>query len=109
MSSESTTDLTIQKERIQFRSEKKRQKDTARLIWASKPRREPSPKDLEFQTAEEVYPNRATGNLTSFFDSGEDEISSQPNKLIWGDNLLVMPGCEGQKVVRSMCFGMYNL
>ena len=92
---------TIHEERIQFRSEKKRQKDTARLIWASKPRREPSPKDLEFQTAEEVYPNRATGNLTSFFDSGEDEISSQPNRLIWGDNLLVMQallaqGYEGQ-------------
>jgi len=49
----------------------KRQKDTARIIWASKPRRELSSKDLEFQTAEEVYPNRATGNLTSFFDSGE--------------------------------------
>ena len=92
---------TVQEERLQFRSEKKRQKDTARLIWASKPRREPSPKDLEFQTAEEVYPNKATGNLTSFFDTGEDEISSQPNRLIWGDNLLVMQallaqGYEGQ-------------
>jgi adenine-specific DNA-methyltransferase len=92
---------TIQEERTQYRSDKKRQKDTARLIWASKPRREPSPKDLEFQTAEEVYPNRATGNLTSFFDSGKDEISSQPNRLIWGDNLLVMQallaqGYEGQ-------------
>lgn len=93
--------LSVEEERVQFRSEKKRQKDTARLIWASKPRREPSPKDLEFQTAEEVYPNKATGNLTSFFDSGEDEISSQPNRLIWGDNLLVMQallaqGYEGQ-------------
>ena len=53
---ETSQELTVQEERIQFRSEKKRQKDTARLIWASKPRREPSPKDLEFQTAEEVYP-----------------------------------------------------
>ncbi|MCD4767956.1 MAG: hypothetical protein K8R34_15795 [Methanosarcinales archaeon] len=104
MSSEYTEpdpEFTVQEERLQFRSEKKRQKDTARLIWASKPRREPSPKDLEFQTAEEVYPNKATGNLTSFFDSGEDEISSQPNRLIWGDNLLVMQallaqGYEGQ-------------
>ena len=92
----------------------KRQKDTARLIWASKPRREPSPKDLEFQTAEEVYPNRATGNLTSFFDPCEDTTSCQPNRLIWGDNLLAMQallaqGCEGRKVVRSMCFGMCNL
>jgi len=98
---ETSPEFTVQEERLQFRSEKKRQKDTARLIWASKPRREPSPKDLEFQTAEEVYPNKATGNLTSFFDSGEDEISSQPNRLIWGDNLLVMQallaqGYEGQ-------------
>ena len=98
---ETSSEFTVQEERLQFRSEKKRQKDTARLIWASKPRREPSPKDLEFQTAEEVYPNKATGNLTSFFDSGEDEISSQPNRLIWGDNLLVMQallaqGYEGQ-------------
>jgi adenine-specific DNA-methyltransferase len=82
----------------------KRQKDTARLIWASKPRREPSPKDLEFQTAEEVYPNRATGNRTSFFDPREDTSSCQPNRLIGGDNLLAMQallaqGCEGWKVV----------
>ncbi|MFV9631354.1 MAG: hypothetical protein ACNYWM_09835 [Methanosarcinales archaeon] len=93
MSFEYTTtspELTIQEERVQFRSEKKRQKNTARLIWAPKSRREPLPKDLEFQTAEKVYPNKATGNLTSFFDSGEDEISSQPNRLIWGDNLLVL-------------------
>ncbi|MBE0524289.1 MAG: site-specific DNA-methyltransferase [Methanosarcinales archaeon] len=101
INTEPDLELTVQEERIQFRSERKRQKDTARLIWASKPRREPSPKDLEFQTAEEVYPNKATGNLTSFFDSGEDEISSQPNRLIWGDNLLVMQallaqGYEGQ-------------
>ncbi len=76
-STEPTPNHTIQEERIQFRSEKKRQKDTARPIGASKPRREPSPNDLEFQTAEEVYPNRATGNLTGFFDSGEDEPAEQ--------------------------------
>ena len=103
-STEPTPDLTVREKRIQFCSEKKRQKDTARLIWASKPRCEPSPNDRGFQTAEEVYPNRATGNLTSFFDSSEDEISNQPNRLIWGDNLLVIQallarGCEEQKVV----------
>ena len=65
-------ELTIQEERTQYRHKKKRQKDAARLIWASKPRREPLPNDPKFQTAEEVYPNRATGNLTSFFDSGEN-------------------------------------
>ena len=57
---ETSPEFTVQEERLQFRSEKKRQKDTARLIWASKPRREPSPKDLEFQTIEEVYLRRPT-------------------------------------------------
>ena len=103
-STEPTPDLTVREKRIQFCSEKKRQKDTARLIWASKPRCEPSPKDRGFQTAEEVYPNRATDNLTSFFDSDEDKISSQPNRIIWSYTLLVMQtlpaqGCEAQKVV----------
>ena len=60
---ENPLELTVQKERIQLRSEKKRQKDTTRLIWASKPRRDPSPRDHEFQTAEEVCPNKTTGNL----------------------------------------------
>lgn len=49
--------LAVQEERKQYGKEKPKAKDTARLIWASKPRREPSAKDLEFQTAEEVYPN----------------------------------------------------
>ena len=74
------TESTIQEERTHNRSDKKRQKNTARLIWASKPR-----------------------NLISFFDSGEDEIFKQPNRLIWGDNLrvtqaLLAQGCEEQKV-----------
>ena len=84
MSSEYTEpdpEFTVLEERLQFRSEKKRQKDTARLIWASKPRREPSPKDLEFQTAEEVYPNKATDNLKSFFNSGENFNFSHEVKI----------------------------
>jgi adenine-specific DNA-methyltransferase len=94
-------DFTIQEERLQYGAEKKKQRDTARLIWASKPRKEPSPKDLEFQTAEIVIPNKATGNLSSFFETEKKEIDSQPNRLIWGDNLLVMQallaqGYEGQ-------------
>ena len=97
----SNSNIIESEERIQYFHKKKRLKDSARLIWASKPRREPSPKDLEFQSAEEVYPNKTTGNLTSFFDANKDEISSQPNRLIWGDNLLVMQallaqGYEGQ-------------
>jgi adenine-specific DNA-methyltransferase len=96
-----TPDFTIQEERLQYGAEKKKQRDTARLIWASKPRKEPSPKDLDFQTAEIVIPNKATGDLRSFFETEKKEIDSQPNRLIWGDNLLVMQallaqGYEGQ-------------
>ncbi len=94
-------DWTIQEERLQYGAEKKKQRDTARLIWASKPRKEPSPKDLDFQTAEIVVPNKATGDLRSFFETEKKEIDTQPNRLIWGDNLLVMQallaqGYEGQ-------------
>lgn len=94
-------DFTIQEERLQYGAEKKKQRDTARLIWASKPRKEPSPKDLDFQTAEIVIPNKATGDLRSFFETEKKEIDTQPNRLIWGDNLLVMQallaqGYEGQ-------------
>jgi hypothetical protein len=32
----------------------RRRSDTARLVWASKPKRPPSPRDVEFQTAEIV-------------------------------------------------------
>ena len=47
-------ELTVQEERAQYGEEKPKAKDTARLIWASKPKKEPNAKDLEFQTAEEV-------------------------------------------------------
>lgn len=35
----------------------KRKKDSARLVWDTKPRRAPNPRDIEFQTAEIVVPN----------------------------------------------------
>lgn len=94
-------DSVVQEERTKMGSEKKKQKDTARLVWASKPRKEPSPKDLIFQTAEVVYPNKATGSLSSFFEKNKQDVSKNPNRLIWGDNLLVMQallahGYEGQ-------------
>ncbi|MDD1745239.1 MAG: site-specific DNA-methyltransferase, partial [Candidatus Methanoperedens sp.] len=94
-------DWKIQEECLQYGAEKKKQRGTARLIWASKPRKEPSPKDLDFQTAEIVVPNKATGDLRSFFETEKKEIDTQPNRLIWGDNLLVMQallaqGYEGQ-------------
>src|SRR3989344_3549628 len=95
--------LTVQEERTELGKEKPKAKDTARLIWASKPKKEPNAKDLEFQTAEEVYPNIAEKDnkkLMSFV-AEKKEISDKPNRLIWGDNLLVMQallaqGYEGQ-------------
>jgi len=58
-----------------------RKKDSARLIWDTKPRRAPNPKDIEFQTAEVVIPNpQQAGQLPlSFRDGlfGEKEIDSQ--------------------------------
>ena len=94
---------SVQEERVKFGEEKPKVKDTARLIWASKPRKEPNPKDLEFQTAEEVYPNVADARdhqLAAYTTNGR-KIADQPNRLIWGDNLLVMQamlaqGYEGQ-------------
>lgn len=99
--SEEEFEKEVKKERAELGNSKKKQKDTARLVWASKPRKEPSPKDLLFQTAEEVYPNKATGNLTAHFEKNKQDISKNPNRLIWGDNQLVMQallaqGYEGQ-------------
>lgn len=76
-------------------SNQRRKKDSARLVWDTKPRRSPNPKDIEFQTAEVVIPNPQTaGELPlSFRDGliGEKEIDKQRmNRLIWGDNLLAM-------------------
>jgi len=85
-------EMTVQEERAEYGKEKPRSKDTARLIWASKPKKEPNAKELEFQTAEEVYPNiaeKVDKRLDSFIE-GKKEISERPNRLIWGDNLLVM-------------------
>ena len=94
---------SIQEERAKYGADKPRAKDTARLIWASKPKKEPNPKDLEFQTAEEVYPNVADikdKKLSTYAVNGRKIIES-PNRLIWGDNLLVIQallaqGYEGQ-------------
>lgn len=38
-------------------SERRRKKDSVKLIWDTKPKRAPNPKDIEFQTAEIVIPN----------------------------------------------------
>lgn len=78
-----------------------RKKDSARLVWDTKPRRAPNPKDIEFQTAEVVIPNPQYKDSLplSFRDGllGEEEIDKQKmNRLIWGDNLLAMQALLAQ-------------
>lgn len=78
-----------------------RRKDSARLVWDTKPRRAPNPKDIEFQTAEVVVPNpQHAGQIPlSFRDSlfGEQDIDKQKmNRLIWGDNILAMQALLAQ-------------
>nr|HDM59455.1 hypothetical protein [Bacillota bacterium] len=74
----------------------RRKKDSARLVWDTKPRRAPNPRDIEFQTAEIVIPNWQRDHQQipfSFRDTavGEAELDKQKmNRLIWGDNLLAM-------------------
>lgn len=79
---------------------KRRKKDSARLVWDSKPRRAPNPKDIEFQTAEIVIPNphRDQATLPMFMqDLARREIDkSKMNRLIWGDNLLAMQALLAQ-------------
>jgi Adenine specific DNA methylase Mod len=82
-------------------NEKLRKKDSARLVWDTKPRRAPNPKDIEFQTAELVIPNpKVAGELPlSFRDGlfGDTDIDKQKmNRLIWGDNLLAMQALLAQ-------------
>src|SRR3989344_3025481 len=96
-------EMSVQEERAEYGKGKLKAKDTARLIWASKPKKEPNAKELEFQTAEEVYPNIAEkdNKKLSSFVAEKKEISDKPNRIIWGDNLLVMQallaqGYEGQ-------------
>lgn len=80
---------------------KYRKKDSARLIWDSKPRRAANPKDIEFQTVEVVIPNPQYADELplSFKDGTLDsyEIDKQQmNRLIWGDNLLAMQALMAQ-------------
>jgi len=82
-------------------NERLRKKDSVRLVWDTKPRRAPNPKDIEFQTAEVVIPNpQYAGQLPlSLRDGlfGEAEIDKQKmNRLIWGDNLLAMQALLAQ-------------
>lgn len=80
----------------------RRKRDSARLVWDSKPKRPPSPRDIEFQTAEVVIPNpaRDAGALPFTFRDGildnEQVDRSKMNRLIWGDNLLAMQALLAQ-------------
>ncbi|MFH1562556.1 MAG: site-specific DNA-methyltransferase [Nitrospirota bacterium] len=83
-----------------------RKKDSARLVWDSKPRRAPNPKDIEFQTAEVVIPNPQYADQLPLSNSppegelfprndqlslyGQEIDKQRMNRLIWGDNLLAM-------------------
>jgi adenine-specific DNA-methyltransferase len=80
----------------------RRKRDSARLVWDSKPKRPPSPRDIEFQTAEIVIPNpaRDAALLPFTMRSGildpEQIDRSKMNRLIWGDNLLAMQALLAQ-------------
>lgn len=80
----------------------RRKKDSARLVWDSKPKRAPSPRDIEFQTAEVVIPNpaRDAGSLPFSMRDGvfgnEQPDRQKMNRLIWGDNLLAMQALLAQ-------------
>jgi adenine-specific DNA-methyltransferase len=56
-------------------SERRRRKDSAKLVWDTKPKRAPNPKDIEFQTAEIVIPNsqEEQGSLPLFLVSESDK------------------------------------
>ena len=83
-------------------NERARKKDSARLVWDTKPRRAPNPKDIEFQTAEVVIPNwmRDSGQIPMSFRDGmfgeQAPDKQQLNRLIWGDNLLAMQALLAQ-------------
>ena len=60
-------------------TERRRRKDSAKLVWDTKPKRAPNPKDIEFQTAEIVIPNpqEEQGSLPLFVvASNEDNVSA---------------------------------
>ena len=99
-------------------TENRRRKDSAKLVWDTKPKRAPNPRDIEFQTAEIVIPNpkqdqgsfdlplfaKPQAGLTSLFPGQSGELplggfeldKTQMNRLVWGDNLLAMQALLAQ-------------
>ena len=77
---------------------RRKKRNTARLVWDSKPKKAPNPKNLGFQIAEVVVPNPASQSGPRLpFDAGTQEVDTTAcNRLIWGDNLLVMQALLSQ-------------
>ena len=64
----------------------KRKKDSAKLVWDTKPKRAASPKDIEFQTAEIVIPNpKRDQTKLPLYSNGSKAQMALPKKLnvIW--------------------------
>ncbi len=77
---------------------RRKKRNTARLVWDSKPKKAPNPKNLGFQIAEVVVPNPATqsGPRLPFDPVAQEVDTTACNRLIWGDNLLVMQALLAQ-------------
>lgn len=76
-----------------------KRRESVRLVWNTKPRKAPNARDLEFQPAEIVYPNKAAqgGQELLFPRTPQGEVDdTKMNRLIWGDNLLVMQALLAQ-------------
>lgn len=70
---------------------RRKKRNTARLVWDSKPKRAPNPRNLGFQIAEVVLPNPGEAGPRLPLEPVTQEVdTSACNRLIWGDNLLVM-------------------
>jgi DNA modification methylase len=74
--------------------EESRKKDSVRIIWDTKGYHAVNTQDIEFKTAEVVFPNTSGDQQTieSLFNtlSNTELESNKMNRLIWGNNLLVM-------------------
>jgi adenine-specific DNA-methyltransferase len=71
-----------------------KKKNSARLLWNTKPRYLVNPKNIKFRTAEVVLPNQARDQrlIQSLFNvlSNMRIERNRMNRLIWGNNLLTM-------------------
>lgn len=76
---------------------RRKKRNTARLVWDSKPKRAPNPKNLGFQIAEVVVPNPGEAGPRLPLEPVTQEVDTHDcNRLIWGDNLLVMQALLAQ-------------